>query len=131
MAGSKRWFRYELDSGLAVGVFLDESNTEAINGGAANVPPAASRPTVQKPQGTRLRTIVYKSADGLRAIRCVALTPAVYNAIPAALSSIPNPLTASGTGGGGALQFWDKVPERLKPPRFALDTGLTDGDTPG
>lgn len=130
MAGSLRWFSYQMDNGNRVGVFLDESNTEAVNGGAANVPPAGTRPTVQRPVGTRLRTIVYKTADGLRSIRCVALTPTVYNSIPASLSTIPNPLPASGTTGGGALQFWDKIPERIKQPRF-VDTGLTDGDTPG
>lgn len=130
MAGSLRWFVYQLDSGGSVGVFLDESNTEVVNGGAANTPPAVSRPTVQRPVGTRLRTIVYKSADGLRTIRCVALTPTVYNAIPAALGQIPNPLPPSGTGGGGQLQFWDKIPERQKRPRFGIDSGLVDGDSP-
>ncbi len=130
MAGSLRWFAYQLDGGGLVGVFLDESNTEVLNGGAANVPPAASRPNLQRPVGTRLRQIVYKTADGLRTIRVVALNPTIYNAIPAALSSIPNPLPGSGSTGTGALLFWDKIPERVKVPRF-VDTGLTDGDTPG
>lgn len=130
MAGSLRWFVYQLDNGSRVGVFLDESNTEALNGGAANIPPAGQRPTVQRPVGTKLRTITYKTPDGLRSVRVVALTPTIYNSIPASLSSIPNPLPASGNTGSGALQFWDKSPERLKIPRFGLDTGLTDGDSP-
>lgn len=131
MAGSLRWFRYTLGDGENVGVFLDESNTERINGGTANVPPVAQRPTRTRPVGTRLRTIIYKTQDGLRTIRIVALNDTIYNAIPATLATIPNPLDPAGNTGGGQLVFWDKVPERVRPVRFGADTGLTDGDTPG
>jgi hypothetical protein len=129
MAGSLKWFQYTLDDGTNCGVFLDESNTEAVNGGAANTPPVGSRPTRQRPVGTRLRSILYKSTDGLRSIRCVALNLTIYGAIPASLSSIANPLPAAG-GGGGNLIFWDKTPERVRTPRFGLDSGLNDGDNP-
>jgi hypothetical protein len=130
MAGSKRWFQYTLDDGSNCAVFLDESNTEALNGGAANTPPVGSRPTRTRPVGTKLRTIVYQSADGLRKIRCVALNATIYGAVPAALGTIPNPLPASGTQGGGNLVFYDKTPERVRAVRFGVDTGLTDGDVP-
>jgi hypothetical protein len=127
MAGSKRWFQYTLDDGTNVAVQLDESNTEAVNGAVANIP--ASPPTRQAPKGTKLRTITYASADGLRKIRCVALNNTIYGAIPASLGSIPNPLPAAG-GGGGTLFFDSKQPERVRSPKFRSDTGLNDGDSP-
>jgi hypothetical protein len=128
LAGSLKWFSYQLDGGTNVGVFLDESNTEVINGGVAASPPAGQRPTLTRPVGTKLRQIIYKSADGRRTIRCVALNSTVYNGIPAALSSIPSPLPSIGGEATGNLLFWDKTPERRKQPRFGVDTGLTDGD---
>lgn len=131
MAGSLRWFNYVLDDGTNCGVFLDESNTEQINGGAANVPPVGSRPTRQRPQGTRLRSILYKSPDGSRSIRCVALNQTIYAAIPANFATLPNPFPPTTGPGSGTLAFWDKIPERVRPPRFGGDTGITDGDTPG
>lgn len=126
MAGSKRWFAYTMDDGTVVGVQLDESNTEAINGTAANNP--ATAPVRQAPKGTRLRYITYRSADGLRKIRCVALNQTVYNAIPAANRTISNPIGGTGPG-SGTLTFDNKTPERVRVPKFG-DTGLTDGDTP-
>jgi hypothetical protein len=125
MAGSKRWFQYTLDDGTNVGVLLDESNTEVINGGIANPPPVASAPTRQVPKGTKLRSIFYTSPDGNRVIRCIALTPTIYNGIPANLRTIPDPL-----GGPAPLTFIRKNPEKVKTPAFAVDTGLNDGDTP-
>jgi hypothetical protein len=124
MAGSRRWFSYVLDDGTTVGVNLDESNTEAINGAAANVPPAASAPTRNYPSGTRLRSIYYSSADGNRVIRCVALNATIYAGIPANLRTITDPIS------GGTLSFLRKSPERVKAPTF-FDTGLNDGDAPG
>jgi hypothetical protein len=130
MAGSLRWFNYVLDDGSNCGVFLDESNTEQINGGAANIPPVGTRPTRQRPNGTRLRYILYKSTDGNRAIKCVALNPTIYGAIPASFATLPNPLPPTTGPGSGQLVFWDKIPERTRPPRFGADTGITDGDSP-
>ncbi len=129
MAGSRRWFAYTLDDGTVVGINADESNVEAVNGGQANVPTLA--PSRQAPKGTKLRSVVYQSADGLRNIRIPVLTGTVYAAIPANLATIPNPLQASGTQGGGTLSFASKTPEKVRPPKFLADTGLTDGDTPG
>jgi hypothetical protein len=125
MAGSKRWFNYTLDDGTNCGIFLDESNTEALNGGAANVPSAAARPTRNIPKGTKPRSIYYQSADGNRVIRCIALNATIYAGVPAALGTITDPL------GGGTLTFLRKRPEVVKAPAFGVDTGLTDGDTPG
>lgn len=124
MAGSKRYFVYTLDDGTTAGVLLDESNTEAINGAAANPPAAASAPTRSVPAGTKLRSIYYQSSDGLRTIRCVALTAAIYNAIPASNRTITDPLTPANT-----LTFKYKRPEVVRVPFFG-DTGLLDGDNP-
>ena len=127
MAGSRRWFQYTLDDGTAVGIQADESNVEAVNGGVANIP--ASPPTRQAPKGTRLRAVRYRSSDGKRVITIPVLNSTVYGAIPASLGTIPNPLGATGEG-GGTLSFDSKTPERVKVPKFAVDTGLTDGDAP-
>lgn len=124
MAGSKRWFVYTLDDGTSTGVLLDESNTEGINGGAANTPLAATAPTRQAPKGTKLRSIYYASADGNRVIKVVALNPTIYSAIPGTFRTITDPL------GGGTLNFIRKRPEVVKAPAFGVDTGLTDGDNP-
>lgn len=125
MAGSKRWFSYTLDDGSTCGVFLDESNTEVINGGAANPPPAISAPTRNYPSGTRLRSIYYASADGNRVLRCIALNQTIFAAIPASLRTIPDPLTT-----GATLTFIRKRGEVVRTPAFGADTGLTDGDSP-
>lgn len=125
MAGSKRWFIYTMDDNSTVGVLLDESNTEVINGGAANPPNAGTSPTRQAPKGTKLRSIYYASPDGNRIIRCVALNPTIYSAIPANQRTIPDPL------GSGNLSFIRKRPEVTRVPAFGTDTGLTDGDSPG
>jgi hypothetical protein len=128
MAGSRRWFQYTLDDGTAVGIQADESNVEAVNGGNANVP--ASPPTRQAPKGTRLRAVRYRSSDGKRVITIPILTSTVYASIPASLGTISNPLGATGEG-GGTLYFDSKIPEKVKVPKFAIDSGLTDDDTPG
>lgn len=121
MAGSKRWFSYVSDTGQTWAVQLDESNTEALNGAAAAVPAAAARPLFLQPQGTRLRRVSYISADGLRTIFCVALTTAIYTAANTATPTIPSPI------GTGTLAFRERIPERVKSPRWA-DTGQLDGD---
>jgi hypothetical protein len=125
MAGSKKWFNYQMDDGTNVGVLLDESNTEAVNGAAANTPPAATAPTRQVPRGTRLRSIYYENTDGTRVIKVVALNPTIYGGVPANLRTITDPIT-----GTGNLTFVRKRPEVVKSPVFGTDTGLTDGDNP-
>jgi hypothetical protein len=126
MAGSKRWFLYVMDDGTQVGIQADESNIKAINGGAANVPPVASRPTRTAPAGTKLRFVQYVSTDGNRRIRVPCLTQTIYGAIPAALGTITDPITTANT-----LSFDLKRAEVVRSPKFGADTGLTDGDSPG
>ena len=130
MAGSKRWFAYTLDDGTSVGILADESNVEAVNGAASNTPIVGSRPTRGAPKGTRLRFISYKSDDGLRTVRIPVLNTTIYGAIPAALQTIPNPITPGAGEGGGNLIFDYKRGEVSRIPKFGIDTGLTDGDKP-
>lgn len=125
MAGSKRWFAYTMDDGTVVGIQADESNIESVNGGAAAPPPAASQPTRQLPKGTRVRRAYYTSSAGTRTIVIPILNATIYNAIPASLSTITDPIA-----GTGNLTFLRKRPEIVRSPIFGVDTGLTDGDSP-
>jgi hypothetical protein len=126
MAGSKRWFVYTMDDGTNVGIIADESNTEAVNGGAANPPTAGSAPTRQLPKGTKIRSVYYANAAGTRVIKIAVLNQTIYNGIPANFATITDPITGTGT-----LGFLRKRPEIVKAPAFGIDTGLTDGDSPG
>lgn len=128
MAGSKRWFVYTLDDGLTVGIQADESNIEALNGGAANDPTNLTAPTRQAPKGTKLRTAYYQNSAGTRTIAIPVLNQTIYNAIPASFRTIPDPI---GGAGAGVLTFIRKRPETTKSPKFNVDTGLNDGDNPG
>lgn len=128
MAGSKRWFNYTLDDGTNVGIQADESNVEAVNGGASNDPPALTAPTRQAPKGTKLRTVYYANTAGTRTIAIPVLNQTIYNGIPANFRTIPDPL---GGATPGTLTFVRKRPEISKVPKFSVDTGLTDGDSPG
>jgi hypothetical protein len=125
MAGSKRVFQYTADDATLYAIQLDESNTEAINGAGANVPAVASRPRYFIPSGMKPREVFYKSADGTRTIRVIALTAAVFNAIPTTFATIPDPITPANT-----LSFVRKNAEKSKRP-FWGDTGITDGDVEG
>jgi hypothetical protein len=121
MAGSKKWFVYTSDDGTDFAINLDESNTEAVNGSTQDyVAGTAFRYSV--PRNLRPRTAVYANAAGTRTIRCVALTPAIYNGIPANVTSITDPID------GGTLGLVRIRPEVISPLPFANDTGLDDGD---
>jgi hypothetical protein len=130
MAGSRRWFVYTLDDGTNVSLNGDESNIEAVNGTAAVDPPVANRPPRQIPNGVTPRYVVYASADGTRKLKIPVLNVVIYNSLPASVPTIPNPFgTVVGTG-GGILSFERKGPEKIRPAKFGVDTGINDGDTP-
>jgi hypothetical protein len=128
MAGSKRWFVYTLDDGTTCGIQADESNVEAVNGGAASEPTPISRPTRQAPKGTRIRSAVFKSANGLRTLVIPVLNQTIYNGVPANFPTLTDPI---GGNGAAALNFDRLIPEKSRRPKWGVDTGLTDGDTPG
>ena len=123
MAGSNKWFVYTTDDGTDFALQLDESNTEAVNGATQDYVPAVAI-KYNLPKNVRPRTAYYRSADGNRTIKCVALTQTIYAGIPANVSSISDPI-AGGAATLGLIRIRPEVITRLP---FAGDTALTDGD---
>lgn len=122
MAGSLKWFVYTTDDGTDFAIKLDESNTEAVNGATQDyVAGTAFRFAI--PKNLKPRHAVYQSPDGVRSIKCVALTQTIYAGVPANVTSITDPLPPNNTLGLVRI-----VPERLSPLPFANDTGINDGD---
>ena len=117
MAGSNKWFIYTTNTGKDFGIRLDESNTEAINGGDgdAGEPPSTNEAL---PRNIKPRTLVYKSPDGFTVRRCVALTQAAFAAAP---GTIPGPTA------GSTLTLKQYIGESATAV-FGFDTGLQDGD---
>lgn len=122
MAGSLKWFVYTTDNGDDFAIRLDESNTEAVNGSQQDyVAGTAFRYNI--PRNLRPRAAYYRSPDGVRTVKCIALTQSIYNGIPTAVTSITDPLPPNNT-----LNLIRIVPERISPLPFANDTGIDDGD---
>lgn len=123
MAGSLKWFVYTTDDGTDFALELDESNTEAVNGATQDYVPAVAI-KYNLPKNVVPRSAYYRSADGTRTIRCVALTRTIYDGIPTNVSSIADPIA----GGSATLGLIRVRPEVIRNLPFAGDTGLTDGD---
>jgi len=123
MAGSIKSFVYTDDAGEDWGIRLDESNTEAVNGGVQDLP-ATGTSTQSVPRNIKVREIFYASPDRTRVIRCVALTPTIYASVVngTAAQTIPDPITTSNT-----LQLLRANGEKRRI-LFGFDTGITDGD---
>lgn len=121
MAGSKKWFVYTTDNGDSFAKELDESNTEAINGTTGDFE-AGTTLIYALPQNITPRSAFYVNADETRTIRCVALTPAIYNQLATSNQTIDDPLNP-----GQTLTLKRIRPETIRLP-FAVDTGQTDGD---
>lgn len=121
MAGSLKWFVYTTDLGDDYALKLDESNTEAVNGGTQDF---LNDGTVvyALPRNLVPRKAFYSNADGSRVISCVCLTEAIYDGVPTNLRSITDPIAGTGT-----LNLVRVRPERITLP-FGNDTGLNDGD---
>lgn len=123
MAGSIKWFVYTTDSGVDYALKLDESNTEAINGGTQdyvtglNIVPAV-------PRNIKPREIFYTNAARTRTIRCVALTQTIYNAVVG--GSVPT-IADTIAGGAATLGLIRANGERIQLP-VPLDSAQTDGD---
>jgi len=122
MAGSRKYFVYTTDDGTDFAANLDESNTEAVNGGTQDY---ADGVTVKYtlPGNISPRAAVYRNAAGTRTIRCVCLTQAIYSGVLAGASTIPDPITS-----GQTLTLVRLEPERFKLVPIASDSGLNDGD---
>ena len=121
MAGSRKWFVYTADDGTLHGVNLDEGNTEQVNGGTNDVPDAATV-KYSLPRNVKPRRLIYKSLDGRRTIRIVALTPTIYQQAELNAGSILDPIDDNQN-----LILYGKEPERITVIR-GVDSGLNDGD---
>lgn len=120
MAGSIKWFIYTTDTGADYALQADESNVEAVNGGTQDYLNDTEL-IYAVPRNVKPRYAVYENAAGTRQIKCVALTTAIYNGIPANVATITDPID------GGTLTLKRIRPEVITLP-FGADTGLTDGD---
>ena len=124
MAGSIKWFLYTDDSGADFAIKLDESNTEAVNGGTQDfLPTSTVRAGV--PRNIKVRELFYANIDRTRVIRCVALTTQIYGTILGGQGTqeITDPLNPL----GAPLALIRANGERRVIP-FGQDTGQDDGD---
>lgn len=120
MVGSIKFFVYTTDGGDDFAIKLDESNTEAVNGGTQDFPAVA--PTrYALPRNVKPRTLIYSNTDRTVTRRVVALTQAIY---ANAVTAVP---TIADASSGQTLSLFRQVGEEVSLP-FGADTGLTDGD---
>lgn len=123
MAGSIKWFVYTTDDGEDFALKLDESNTEAVNGGTQDLVDGASVSNAL-PRNIKPRRARYTNAARTRAISCVCLTPSIYSGVVnGGVPTIPDPIA----GGAAVLGLIGLTGESRTFP-IPLDTGLNDGD---
>lgn len=123
MAGSIKWFLYTDDTAVQSAIRLDESNTEAVNGDEGDYV-QGSTTTAALPRNIKPREAFYTNSTRTRTIRCVALTPAIYQSIlNGNVPTIPDPIDST----ADPLSLIRTNGERRTLPT-PLDTGLTDGD---
>lgn len=125
MAGSKREFAYETDTGLIFNIEADESNTETVNGSLVSTELNPVLGQVIVPVVRRLRSARYVSGDG-NVVRVVPLLrPSVVTAVP---PTIAVNVGTGATAGAQVVLFLAKTyAEKLRRARGS-DTGLNDGD---
>lgn len=124
MAGSRKWFVYTTDTDQDYAIQLDESNTEAVMGGADGDYTDTSTVIAAVPRNFTPRFVVYANADRTREIKCTVLTAARYALIleGSEAQTITDPIEGAGT-----LTLIRAKGEQVTFP-FAGDTGLQDGD---
>lgn len=123
MAGSRKWFVYTDDKGSNFAIQLDESNTEAVNGGTQDFV-AGLALTDALPRNIKPRKIFYSNLLRTRTISAIALTPTIYQAVlNGSANSIADPIA----GGAATLGLSRASGERRTLP-IPNDTGLDDGD---
>ena len=124
MAGSRKWFVYSSDLTQDYAIQLDESNTEAVMGGADGDYTNTSTVQAAVPRNITPRAVYYGNATRTRTIKCVVLTAARYADIVAGTEaqSISDPIDTNQT-----LTLIRAQGETITVP-FPFDTGLTDGD---
>lgn len=123
MAGSRKWFVYELNGGVAsFAINLDESNTENVMGAVGDYG-ATTTILNSLPRNISPRKAYYSNADRTRTIPVVVLTDAAYEDILTTDPTIDDPFQT-----GQTLALTRLEPERRTLVPSAVDTGLNDGD---
>lgn len=121
MSGSIKYFVYTDDRGNDWAIKLDESNTEAVNGGTQDFPNTGSGVTDELPRNIKPRSLRYVSDDGTRARQVIALTPTIFAGAAVAVPNFPDAVS------GVTLSLKAQKGEVRRLP-FGADTGLNDGD---
>jgi hypothetical protein len=122
MAGSIKWFIYTSDRGDNFAIKLDESNTEAVNGGTQDLIDGLTVINAV-PRNIKPRKVYYANVARTRTIGIVALTPTIYNGVlSGTVPTITDPLDDTQT-----LSFVRAQGEEVSVP-FAFDTAQDDGD---
>jgi hypothetical protein len=124
MAGSLRDFFYEFDSGIAVAIQADESNTEAINGADAS---SSTLGLIILPLTKYVRRARYSSNDKLHSAVIPVLTKEGLDNLPPSI--VINKANGSGGTISPTLFLRQRYGEKFKT-SSGQDSGLNDGDTP-
>jgi hypothetical protein len=124
MAGSKREFAYETDTGTIFAVVLDESNVEAVNNDQTGAPDAG---LIVLPVARMLRKIRYVSQNGLYSLDIPILRPENVALAPATFD-------ATFADGDGPATTVTMIRRKAYAEQFVGarggDSGQTDGDIP-
>ena len=118
MAGSLKWFKYTTNDGDTFGVFMDESNGEAV-GNADFGPADAGVVTYALPRNVQPRRASYRTSDGTQAVNVIVTSPT------ATVGTLPSTITLFSGATAGLTQFTGEI---YRPIPIDVDTGLTDGD---
>ena len=123
MAGSRKWFVYELNGGTqSFAINLDESNTENVMGTTGDY--GASDTILNSlPRNISPRKAIYSNAARTRNLPVVILNDATYADILTTDPTIDDPFQT-----GQTLSLTRLEPERRTLVPTAIDTGLNDGD---
>lgn len=136
MAGSKRRFRYESDSGLFFSLTLDESNGEALNSTSTRITDNLAGGELNKPQGFKPRYVLaYLQTNPLIRRKFTVGDPTVVPSLTTGAASILAPVYANADGTVPPAVTWLITAYRGEELGVisgvaAIDTGLTDGDSP-
>lgn len=121
MAGSLKWFQYTTDTGVDFGVFMDESNGEAVGNTDWT---DSSAGLFKLPKNVTPRYARYVSEDGRRAANIIITdNDADVTTVPATID-----FDVAGSATPVELTLTEFVGERIRLIPRADDTGLNDGD---
>ena len=132
MAGSLKYFRYQLNNNDLFAVFADESNIENIQ----VEPPAfesdvttANLSTVpyKLPKNVEPRKAHYKSLTSARTRSIIVPTQAMYDDLVSGAGLIGNRSFADADT-GETFTLTGVTPQKVNPIVISEDTGLIDGD---